>query len=91
MSQNDKSSYTLLLAPRTQIYIYIYMRSRARVCVCVCVCVCVWARQLSRYSEGYGPHGSGSNPVSDEIFRPSRPALWPTQPLVKWVPGLSRE
>ena len=38
----------------------------------------------------YGLKGSGSNPGEDEIFRPSRPALGPTQPPVKLVPGLSR-
>jgi len=37
----------------------------------------------------YGLDGSGSNPGGDEIFRPSRPALRPTQPSVKRVPGLS--
>ena len=38
----------------------------------------------------YGLDGPGSNPGWDEILRPSRPALGPTQPPVKWVPDLSR-
>jgi len=38
----------------------------------------------------YGMEFPGSNPGGDEIFRPSRPALSPTQPPVKWVPDLSR-
>jgi len=38
----------------------------------------------------YGLDGPGSNPGGDEISRPSRPALGPNQPPVRWVLGLSR-
>jgi len=38
----------------------------------------------------YRLDGPGSNPVGDEIFRSSRPALGPTQSPVKWAVGLSR-
>ena len=38
----------------------------------------------------YGLDGPGSNAGVDEIFRPSRPVLGPTQPPVKWIPGLSQ-
>jgi hypothetical protein len=55
------------------------------------VCVCVWGPGSSvGIVTDYGLDGPGSNPGADEIFRPSRPALGPTQPPVKLVPGLSR-
>ena len=37
----------------------------------------------------YGLDGPGSNSGGDEIFRPFRPALGPTQPPLIWVPVLS--
>ena len=38
----------------------------------------------------YGLDGPGSNPGGEDIFRPSRPALGPTQSPVQWIPALSR-
>jgi len=38
----------------------------------------------------YGLDCPGSNPGGDEIFRPSRQTLGPTQPPVKWASVLSR-
>ena len=55
----------------------------------VCVCVCVPGSSVGMATD-YGLDGPESNPGGDEIFRLSRLALGPTQPLVQWVSGLSR-
>jgi len=48
----------------------------------------LWARSGSSVAYSHGLDGPGSNSGGDEIFHPSRPALGPTQPTVKWVQGL---
>jgi len=50
--------------------------------------ICCLGSSVGRVTD-YRLDGSRSNPGGEEIFRPSRPALGPTQPPVKWVPGLS--
>ena len=48
------------------------------------MCVCVGGHDSSvGIATDYGLDDPGSNPGGDEIFRPSRPALEPTQPPVK--------
>ena len=49
-----------------------------------------WLGSSVGIATDYGLEGLGSNPGGDKIFRPSRPALGPTQPPVKWVTSLSR-
>ena len=59
--------------------------------ISLCVCVCGGGPGSAvGIATDYGLDGPVSNPGGDEIFRPSRPPLGPTQPPVIGVPGLSR-
>jgi len=58
--------------------------------ICTLQCINCGPGSSVGIATDYGLDGPGSNPGGDEIFRPSRPALRPTEPPVQWVPGLSR-
>ena len=63
------------------------------VCVCVYIYIYIYiggSGSSVGIATDYGLDGPGSNPVGDEISRPSRPALGRTQSSLKWVPSLSR-
>jgi len=55
-----------------------------------CINFCVGLVSSVGIATDYGLDGPGSNPGWDVIFRPSRLAMGPTQPPLKWVSGLSR-
>ena len=60
---------------RPDIYIYIYTIYISYICIC-------GPDSSVGMATDYGLDGPRSNPGGHEIFRPSRPALWPIQPPV---------
>jgi len=72
------------------VYVYVCVCVYIYICVCVCVCVCEPSSSVGIATD-YGLDGPGSNSGGDNIFRPSKPALVPTQSPVQWVPDISRE
>jgi len=80
----DKMTNTLQMVT-VGIFFILYM------CVCVCVYIYISGPGSSvGIVNDYGLDGPRSNPGGDEIFRPSGPAVGPTQPPVQWVTVLSR-
>jgi len=80
----------------------LHIGGRSRKNVIMVAYVCIYATIINLYIHVYGPgssvgiatdyglDGPGSNPGGEEIFRPSRPALRPTQPPVQSVPCFSQ-
>ena len=72
------------------LYVYFYYLHVSGSHVPIIRRIIVSVRQLVYVTLDYVLDGPGSNPGGDEIFLPYRPALGPTHPPLKSVPGLSR-